>query len=61
MTEDTLSKLAFDILEGSKKSSLVHNSELLLLSPVIDSITKAQNNTIKDLLFEFLSNTKRSL
>jgi len=47
--------LALDILEGSKESSLVHNSELLLLSPVIDSITNAQSNTIKDLLFEFLS------
>jgi len=54
-------ELALDILEGSKKSSLVHNSELLLLSPVIDSITKAEHNTIKDLLFEFLSNIKRSL
>jgi len=52
---------ALDILKCSKKSSVSDNFEFLLLSPSIDSITKSQNRTVKDLLFEFLSGTKRTL
>ena len=52
---------ALDILKCSKKWRMSDNIEFLLLSPSIDSITKSQNRTVKDLLFEFLSGTKRTL
>ena len=40
-----------DILKCSKKWSMSDNVEFVLLSPSIDSITKSQNRTVKDLLF----------
>jgi len=52
---------ALDILSCSEKSSLIENLEVLLLSPFIDGVTKSENITIKDLLFEFLSSTNRPL
>jgi len=58
--KDTI-ELALDILNCSKKASFSENLEVLLLSSSIDGVTKAENITIKDLLFEFLSSTKRSL
>jgi len=67
--KDTID-LALDILNCSKKASFSELilpdfpkivCEVLLLSPSIDGITKSENTAIKDLLFEFLSSTKRSL
>ena len=52
---------ALDILKCSKNSSMLDNFELLLLVPAIDCVTTSQNNTIKELLFEFLSDSKRKL
>jgi len=51
---------ALDILNCSEKSIPVDNLEVLL-SPSIDGITKSQNITAKDLLFESISGTKCSL
>jgi len=58
--KDTVESV-LDILKCSKKSSVSDDLELLLLSPANDSITKYQNSTVKDLLFEFISGTKRTL
>ena len=52
---------ALDILKCSKKSCVSDDFELLLLSPASDGITKYQNGTVKHLLFEFISGTKRTL
>ena len=58
--KDTI-EAALDIVNCSKKAYLTENLEVLLISPSIDGVSKADNNIIKYLLFEFLTNTKRSL
>jgi len=52
---------SLDIIKCLTKSRSFHISQVLLLAPVINGVTKAQNITIMDLLSEFLSSTNRNL
>ena len=49
------------ILSMSKDTRNFAISDSLLLAPEYECISKTQNMFIKDLLFEFLANTKRAL
>ena len=60
-SQNTCIESAFDISKCSKKSSVTDNVELLLLAPAIDGVTTSHNSTVKGLMFDFLSDSKRKL
>jgi len=58
--KDTI-EAALDIVNCFKNAYLTENLEVLLISPSIDGVSNADNNIVKYLQFEFLTNTKRLL